>query len=480
MRERSRVRERSRARERNRVERESARETESRVRAREGRKRLRERVLESELGRTERYHRRSSSRRQAEGQPRPSFTGQSSHDAGYNHHNRVDVRWSLEQEEVHDSAKEEVHHGVWHELKHRRKRRLVESRDRVDRSSLKRQDRKVTRRNKQDVTTFDFSRFPEGVKENDLWKIFQKWGKVWKVFIPKYKNKEGHRFGFVRFTEVQDERRLETQLDTNIYIGGKKLFVNRPRYDRGRVIRENKNSTSAQRVVHNQKTYKENQEDAKLICPEVRKRSYVEVVREEMEGEESSYRKKEPPKRTTRSTQRTVVLSSHMETNDWLQKAWVGRLKNRGMFERVEEELKWVLDGEVNPCYWVDDWIFLPYLDDSKAARLIHEEKQSGSTPITELQKWSLQIRPDHRLTWVLLWGLLSTVWAPKHMEKVLKDIGELVEVDGYVEDRKRMDVAHILIRTNRRPRLQESVVATIDGVEYDLDVIEDVPGMRA
>lgn len=71
-------------------------------------------------------------------------------------------------------------------------------------------------------------------------------------------------------------------------------------------------------------------------------------------------------------------------------------------------------------------------------------------------------------------------MWAPEHIEKVTKDIGEMVEVDGYVEDRKRMDVAHILIRTNRRPRLQESVVATIDGVEYDLDVIEDVPGMRA
>ena len=64
-------------------------------------------------------------------------------------------------------------------------------------------------------------------------------------------------------------------------------------------------------------------------------------------------------------------------------------MRNRGMFKRVEGELKWVIDDEVNPCYWVDDWIFLPYLDDSKAARLIDEEKQKGSTPIMELQKWT-------------------------------------------------------------------------------------------
>lgn len=124
------------------------------------------------------------------------------------------------------------------------------------------------------------------------------------------------------------------------------------------------------------------------------------------------------------------------------------------MFKRVEEELKWVIDDEVNPCYWVDDWIFLPYLDDSKAARLIDEEKQKGSTPIMELQKWTSKIRPNHRLTWVLLWGLPPTVWEPEYMEKVLTDIGELVEVDDYVEDCKRMDVARILIRTKRRPRI--------------------------
>ena len=192
--ERNRARERNRERERNTVERERARETDSSVKTREGRKRFREKELESKLGRSERYYRRSSSRRQEEFQPRPSPTRQGRHDADYNHHCRVDVRWSPEQ---HDSANDDDHGGVWHEVRHRRKWRLVESRDRVDRNNFKRHDRTVTWRNKQDVTTFYFSRFPEGIKEDDLWKLFQKWEKVWEVFIPKYKNKEGHRFGFV-------------------------------------------------------------------------------------------------------------------------------------------------------------------------------------------------------------------------------------------------------------------------------------------
>ncbi|KAH1052733.1 hypothetical protein GYH30_022169 [Glycine max] len=292
-----------------------------------------------------------------------------------------------------------------------------------------------TWRNKLDVTTFYFSRFPAGIKEEDLWKIFQKWGKVWEVFIPKYKNKEGQRFGFVRFKNVQDERKLELQLDANIYIGSMKLFVNKPRYDRGK------------------------RGDGGCRRP---------------------FRKGESSLGKARSEQRTVVLSSHKETNEWLQKAWIGRLKNRGMFERLEEELQWILDGEVNPCYWADDWIFLPYLDDSKAERIIHEEKISGSSPVTELQKWSPDIRPDHRLTWVRIWGLPPAVWAPEIMQKVVEDFGEMVEVDGSVEDRRRMDVARILIRTNKRPRLQEVVLATIDGETYHLDVLEEMPGYCA
>ena len=98
-----------------------------------------------------------------------------------------------------------------------------------------------------------------------------------------------------------------------------------------------------------------------------------------------------------------VILHSNEATSEWLSKAWIARLKNRGMFERVEEELKWVVEDDNNPCYWVDDWVIFPYMDESKAARLIHQEKETGATPISELQKCSPELRPTYRLTWVLI-----------------------------------------------------------------------------
>lgn len=190
------------------------------------------------------------------------------------------------------------------------------------------------------------------------------------------------------------------------------------------MFRTNQNGTSTHRMVSIQEVPKGFQEDTKVTSNGGRPRSFVEVVREVTLGEGRSYNLKEAPQRAKRATHRPVVLSSNMENNEWLQKAWVGRLKNRGMFERVEEELKWVVDLEVNPCYWANDWIIFPYLDESKAARLINEEMTNGSTPVSELQKWSSNIQPTHRLTWVLLWGLPPAVWEAEHMEKVLVDIG--------------------------------------------------------
>lgn len=60
-------------------------------------------------------------------------------------------------------------------------------------------------------------------------------------------------------------------------------------------------------------------------------------------------------------------------------------------------------------------------------------------------------------------------------MGKVVAEIGDLVEVDEMVENRTRIDVARILIRTKRRPGIQSEVKAAIDGASNAIHVIEDM-----
>ena len=124
----------------------------------------------------------------------------------------------------------------------------------------------------------------------------------------------------------------------------------------------------------------------------------------------------QPPK----DGMRPMVINTNTEQKECIQRAWVARLKNRGMFDRVEEEFKWTIDPDVTPCYWGDDWIIFLNLQDTKANQLLNEESTNGSTPILDLQKWSKDIRPTHRMAWVLLWGLLPHAWEPEYMGQVV------------------------------------------------------------
>ena len=97
-------------------------------------------------------------------------------------------------------------------------------------------------RHKEDITSYYFSNFTDGVNEVRLWEKFKAWGDVREIFIAKRLNKVGRRFGFVRFKGVSDAKFLETQLD-NIFIDDLKLFVNLPRFARSATNLENNTNT---------------------------------------------------------------------------------------------------------------------------------------------------------------------------------------------------------------------------------------------
>ena len=103
-------------------------------------------------------------------------------------HRGLADRWRVNH--VEDNSPTSNEEG-WAEVSHRRKRITTVNRGISESNNHQWQDRRGTWRNKADVTSFYFSRFPDGINENDLWQTFQRWGTVWEVFIPKAKNKVG-------------------------------------------------------------------------------------------------------------------------------------------------------------------------------------------------------------------------------------------------------------------------------------------------
>src|ERR1044072_104291 len=110
-----------------------------------------------------------------------------------------------------------------------------------------RRPRRASRPNdNHNLVSFFFTGIPETHREEHLWPIFQRYGKVWEVFIPNKRDRMGKRFGFVRYHEVDDQARLGRQLD-NIMIGNTKLYVNVPRFGRNGGVQRNQYGN---RVAH--------------------------------------------------------------------------------------------------------------------------------------------------------------------------------------------------------------------------------------
>ncbi|MCI22421.1 RNA-binding protein 25-like, partial [Trifolium medium] len=57
----------------------------------------------------------------------------------------------------------------------------------------------------QETTSFFFTNFPEDAKVTELWSKFARHGRVGEVYVPKKLDKQGRRFGFVKFKEDNRE-----------------------------------------------------------------------------------------------------------------------------------------------------------------------------------------------------------------------------------------------------------------------------------
>ncbi|GLT67251.1 hypothetical protein SLA2020_395720 [Shorea laevis] len=63
------------------------------------------------------------------------------------------------------------------------------------------------------ATTYFFYDFSTNRSTKDLWYSFWSFGKVANDYIPKKRDRRGHRFGFVRMSEVSDSKDMERKLN---------------------------------------------------------------------------------------------------------------------------------------------------------------------------------------------------------------------------------------------------------------------------
>lgn len=102
------------------------------------------------------------------------------------------------------------------------------------------------------ITSYYVSNLPEGVSKTQIWKSFQKYGRVADVYIGGKKDHSGSTFAFVRFENIRDEKVLEHKI-SRVRYGHCILRVNIARYQKRQGPRGFKINTS--HVVPPEKSY---------------------------------------------------------------------------------------------------------------------------------------------------------------------------------------------------------------------------------
>jgi len=311
--------------------------------------------------------------------------------------------------------------------------------------------------NKEEITTYFFSHFPINYGKNDTWRVFQRWGRVSEVFIPRRLDKWGHRYGFVRFYDVKEIQKLQHDLDS-IYIGSTKLHVNIPRYARKDVnlrLQQTKSSV-ANKAVKIRSEWREVKKH--LTYAQATKGSGNEVTQKNKQVKGISFEAKEVDVK-------------------WLEGSYIGRVSNCARVDLISEEVESSSQGRLKAKYLGDNTLLLQGSSGEEVVKLIEENKEWWETNFDLITPWNSTQAMHNKLVWVRCRGLPLNLWSEECFKKIVAPIGSLVSIDESTHAWECIEFARLTIKVPIWCRAWMVVNMSINGQEYNVALEEEFNG---
>ena len=157
----------------------------------------------------------------------------------------------------------------------------------------------------------------------------------------------------------------------------------------------------------------------------VQRRSYAEVLNWNIRTPAQT-RIPDTLEYTSSKSTSEVSLDIPIMGKQWLNKAWVGRLKNLAVFDSIEEDIWWDNGQNISPKYVGDDMVLLLGLTEEKAERMLNEEDEGWGNLFYSIEKWNPNRRPGFRLTWLQCWGIplvasLNGLWVTGSIPRAVR-----------------------------------------------------------
>ncbi|XP_057452544.1 uncharacterized protein LOC130744369 [Lotus japonicus] len=302
-----------------------------------------------------------------------------------------------------------------------------------------------------------------------MWGVFQKYGRVWAVYISPRRDRRGKQFGFARFLDVQDPKRFEWVLD-GIIIGATKLHVNVPRFGKG------VKTASAPAGLQPRRDGWRKESRAGLPQEPISKpqRSYAQVVSKKgaLVCQDSSLG----------DALRGIPVESWSgpavpAAEDWLRRSLVGVLRNPEWITSVQDAF--ILEGfhTIQVRYLGNDQVLL-----SGPEGVVLEEVLAGAKDWIEevfqvVYTWSTSLVADHRLAWVRCSGLPINMWTRDCLAHLVTPVGKLVAMDEAITSLTKLEYARVQVQTSCLEMVANFRKINVNGMVYTVRIIEEIGG---
>ncbi|GKU93948.1 hypothetical protein SLEP1_g7497 [Rubroshorea leprosula] len=297
------------------------------------------------------------------------------------------------------------------------------------------------------ATPFFFTNFPEDWSYAEMWRTFLKFGRVYDIYCPKRKSRNGTKFGFVRFLDVKNSKELEKNLD-QIWIRGRKLWVNLPRFEEG------KSAELGSRYCH-------------IAEPKNHNRSYAEVVKGQSEENQVEKGRTQTKKQEEKRPERSLSSFYSKQRSEENRTVWIekGRGESWAGFEynAKPEDYAWLegcFVGVVHSVELVRNLQEKFYMEGYFSCRI---RAMGGRLVLLDGEdKEELKDLVE-----------LASDWLGQWFEEVRPWTSNMVANES-TSKRRRFDVARFLISTQIMDTIKVSRQVKINGNLYNLKFSEE------
>ncbi|GKU96029.1 hypothetical protein SLEP1_g9310 [Rubroshorea leprosula] len=305
---------------------------------------------------------------------------------------------------------------------------------------------------------FFFTNFPDDWSHGDMWRTFLRFGRVFAIYSPQRKNREGRRFGFVRFLEVKDERELERRLN-GIQVGNFTLKVNRPKYS----LQEKVDAPSARNMA--------SAEQHKSYAEVVKRGQQVKGKLNRIVGEHGgqTWKAKEEV-----NNQAGLKLKATKDDEEWLKGCMVGTIHSVESVPLLQE--KFFMEGyftyKIRPMG--GKLVLLEGSDRDEVKDLVELAADWLGHWFEDIKPWSPEIVATERFTWLKCQGMPVHGWNSDNFSTLGCLFGKFLCLDDSTSKRKRFDVARFLISTPIMEFISRTITVTVNGALYKIKVMEE------